>query len=214
MKGEIWVSVSKQGRVIHQGGAISMTGIQRQFFQIMKNIPRSTDVLLKCTCTRGLNSAKFRIVASAALIQGASYNLICLMIIICLNSRFKFRQRLIFTGVKVHSWIYQWSKQSKPHKTRFMHLPANNIDSAIGHSGEVRGHPREHPEAKPRSPHWDQGGIKAKMMGRKEEEWSCAAGPKDLWKTPDKGTGKLGRLGQVLWDRHKPSEGEAFSVLT
>lgn len=64
-----------------------MTGIQRQFFQIMKNIPRSTDVLLTCTSTRGLNSTKFRIVASAALIQGASYNLICLMIIICLNYR-------------------------------------------------------------------------------------------------------------------------------
>lgn len=51
-----------------------------------------------------------------------------------------------------------------------MHLPANNIDSAIGHSGEERGHREEHPEGKPRSPHWDQGGIKAKMMGRKEEE--------------------------------------------
>lgn len=30
-----------------------------------------------------------------------------------------------------------------------MHLPANNIYSAIGHSREERGHPEEHPKGKP-----------------------------------------------------------------
>lgn len=36
----------------------------------------------------------------------------------------------------------------------------------------------------------------------------------EMWKTPDKGTGKLGGLGQVLRDGPKPSEGEASSILT
>lgn len=74
--------------------------------------------------------------------------------------------------------------------------------------------PGKHPEGKLESASWNQGDIKARVIGRKEEELSHAAGPRNLWKTPDKGTGKLGRLGQVLWDRHKPSEGEASLVLT
>jgi len=48
----------------------------------------------------------------------------------------------------------------------------------------VRGIPREHQVVRPGSPSWDQGGRRKK-----------AAGPRDEWKSPDKSTGKLGRLG-------------------
>lgn len=65
----------------------------------------------------------------------------------------------------------------------------------------------------PGCPSWDQGGIKAKMIRRKEERSQCGWAKKSLENT-DKDTGKLGRLGQVLWDSHEPSEGEASAVLT
>lgn len=53
----------------------------------------------------------------------------------------------------------------------------------------------------------DEGG------GRRKNE-VVQLDPTDLWKTPDKGTGKVGRLGQVLWDGHRPGGGGLTSDLS
>ncbi|KAK2893663.1 hypothetical protein Q8A73_016147 [Channa argus] len=58
------------------------------------------------------------------------------------------------------------------------------------------------------------GDVKVRITGvNNKEERSHAAGLSGLWKTLSKGTGKLGRLGQVLWERHRPSEEEVSSPL-
>lgn len=70
----------------------------------------------------------------------------------------------------------------------FLLLPANNlIEAPLGKSKKI-------PKRGSVSPSWAEGDIKAKMRGR-NEEWINMAAPRNLWKTPDKGRGKLGKAG-------------------
>lgn len=91
---------------------------------------------------------------------------------------------------------------------------ANNLDSDTGYSEGVRGAPMGTPR--------DEAGVSELQSGRCKSEDEGAGRRKNeamqlgreiCGKTPNKGTGKLGRLGQVLWDSPRPSEGEASSLL-
>ena len=82
----------------------------------------------------------------------------------------------------------------------------------------MSGHPGEHPEVKPGSLSWDEGDVKVRMRGwggwgvRRKNE-TMQLGRELCGKLPTKAQENWGRPGQVLWDTHRPSEGEASLLL-
>lgn len=85
----------------------------------------------------------------------------------------------------------------------FSSIAVNNLIEATVRKSEV------HQNGRPVSPSWDEGAIKAKMRGRKED--SIQHGRQEIsGKHPTKAEESWERLGHVLRDSHKPNEGEAL----